>query len=75
MRSSVTTLCPRFAVIGLANLGGTGSSSDLVLALDIFGGPLYFRGVILGEHFPPDDAQRLTEAALGGLDATTSPRR
>jgi hypothetical protein len=55
--------------------GEISPDSDLELAQDIFGGPLYFRGVILGEHFPPDYAQRLTEAALRSLAATTPPRR
>ncbi len=44
--------------------------SDLELAQDIIGGPLYLRGVILGESFPPGYAQRLTEAALRSLGAT-----
>lgn len=44
--------------------------SDLELAQDIIGGPLYLRGVILGEAFPPGYAQRLTEAALRSLGAT-----
>ena len=48
---------------------------DLVIAMDSFGGPLYFRAVILGEKFPPDYPQRLTDAALRALDATTTPRR
>src|SRR5258705_10134298 len=44
--------------------------SDLELAQDLIGGPLYLRGVILGEEFPPGYSQRLTEAALRSLGAT-----
>ena len=55
--------------------GEISPDTDLVLAQDIFGGPLYLHGVILGEHFSPDYAQRLTDAALRGLDATTQPQR
>lgn len=55
--------------------GEISPDSDFVIAQDTFGGPLYFRGVILDEHFPPDYAERLTEAALRALGATTPPRR
>lgn len=44
--------------------------SDLELAQDLIGGPLYLRGVILGEEFPPGYTQRLTDAVLRSLGAT-----
>jgi len=40
---------------------------DLDLAQDLVGGPLYLRGVILGEEFPPGYAERLTDAVLRSL--------
>jgi AcrR family transcriptional regulator len=40
---------------------------DLELAQDLVGGPLYLRGVILGEEFPPGYAERLTDAVLRSL--------
>ncbi len=43
--------------------------SDLELAQDIIGGPLYLRGVILGEEFPPGYSERLTDAVLRALGA------
>ena len=49
--------------------GEIGPDSDLELALDLFGGPLYLRGVILGEEFPTGYAQRLTESVLRSLGA------
>ena len=49
--------------------GEISPDTDLELAQDIFGGPLYFRGIILDENFPPAYAQRLTEAALRSLGA------
>jgi AcrR family transcriptional regulator len=48
---------------------------DLELAQDIFGGPLYFRGIILDEDFSPDYGQRLTESTLRSLGATTPEQR
>lgn len=50
--------------------GEISPDTDLDLAQDLFGGPLYFRGIILGEDFSPDYAQRLTQATLCSLDAT-----
>jgi AcrR family transcriptional regulator len=47
--------------------GEIGPDSDLELAQDLFGGPLYLRGVILGEEFPPGYAQRLTDSVLRSL--------
>jgi len=44
--------------------------SDLELAQDLIGGPLYLRGVILGEEFPPGYSERLTDAVLRSLGAT-----
>ena len=44
--------------------------SDLELAQDLIGGPLYLRGVILGEEFPPGYSERLTDAVLRALGAT-----
>jgi AcrR family transcriptional regulator len=44
--------------------------SDLELAQDLIGGPLYLRGVILDQDFPPGYAERLTDAALRSLGAT-----
>jgi hypothetical protein len=41
--------------------------SDLELAQDLFGGPLYLRGVILGEEFPVGYARRLTDSVLRSL--------
>jgi hypothetical protein len=55
--------------------GEISSDTDLELAQDIFGGPLYFRGIILDENFSPAYAQRLTEAALPSLGATTPEQR
>jgi AcrR family transcriptional regulator len=49
--------------------GEISPDTDLELAQDIFGGPLYFRGIILDENFSPIYAQRLTQAALRSLDA------
>ena len=43
--------------------------TDLELALDPFGGPLYLRGVILDEEFPPGYSERLTDAVLRALGA------
>ena len=43
--------------------------SDLELAQDLIGGPLYLRGVILGEEFPPGYSERLTDAVLRALGA------
>jgi AcrR family transcriptional regulator len=47
--------------------GEIGPDSDLELAQDLFGGPLYLRGVILGEEFPAGYAQRLTDSVLRSL--------
>jgi AcrR family transcriptional regulator len=47
--------------------GEIGPDNDLELAQDLFGGPLYLRGVILDEQFPPGYAQRLTESVLRTL--------
>ena len=47
--------------------GEIGPNSDLELAQDLFGGPLYLRGVILGEEFPAGYAQRLTDSVLRSL--------
>jgi AcrR family transcriptional regulator len=47
--------------------GEIGRDSDLELAQDLFGGPLYLRGVILGEEFPAGYAQRLTDSVLRSL--------
>ena len=44
--------------------------SDLELAQDLIAGPLYLRGVILGEEFPPGYSERLTDAVLRALGAT-----
>ena len=38
--------------------------------LDAVGGPLYLRGVILDQDFPPGYAERLTDAVLRALGAT-----
>ena len=43
--------------------------SDLEIAQDLIGGPLYLRGVILGEEFPPGYSERLTDAVLRALGA------
>jgi AcrR family transcriptional regulator len=42
---------------------------DLELAQDLVGGPLYMRGVILGEEFPPGYAERLADAVLRSVGA------
>ena len=42
---------------------------DLELAQDLFGGPLYLRGVILDQDFPPGYSERLTDAVLRALGA------
>jgi len=55
--------------------GEISPDSDLELAQDIFGGPLYFRGIILNEKFSPGYTQRLTEAALRSLGAATPEQR
>jgi AcrR family transcriptional regulator len=47
--------------------GEIGPDCDLELAQDLFGGPLYLRGVILGEEFPVGYAQRLTDSVLRAL--------
>ena len=44
--------------------------TDLEIAQDLIGGPLYLRGIILGEEFPPGYAERLTDAVLRSLGAT-----
>ena len=49
--------------------GEISPDTDLELAQDLFGGPLYFRGVILAEQFPPGYAERLTDAVLRSLGA------
>jgi AcrR family transcriptional regulator len=49
--------------------GEIGPNSDLELAQDLFGGPLYLRGVILDEEFPAGYAQRLTDSVLRSLGA------
>lgn len=49
--------------------------TDLELAKDMFGGPLWFRGIILDENFPPAYAETLTAAALRSFGATTPQRR
>jgi AcrR family transcriptional regulator len=54
--------------------GEISPDTDLELAQDIIGGPLYFRGIILDENFSPDYAHRLTEAALRSLGAATPER-
>jgi hypothetical protein len=41
---------------------------------DLFGGPLYLRGVILAQDFPPGYAERLTDAVLRSLGAKSSDR-
>jgi AcrR family transcriptional regulator len=43
---------------------------DIELAQDLFGGPLYLRGVILNEEFPAGYAERHTDAVLRSLGAT-----
>jgi AcrR family transcriptional regulator len=55
--------------------GEISPDTDLELAQDIVGGPLYFRGIILGENFSPDYAQRLTDAALRSLGIKTPEQR
>jgi AcrR family transcriptional regulator len=52
--------------------GEIGPDSDLELANDLFGGPLWLRGIILGEEFEPGYAERLSEAVLRSLGATPS---
>ncbi|MBU8810810.1 TetR/AcrR family transcriptional regulator [Mycolicibacterium goodii] len=47
--------------------GEIAPDADFSLVQDLFGGPLYFRGVILDEEFPPDFARRLTESVLRAL--------
>jgi AcrR family transcriptional regulator len=47
--------------------GEIGPDCDLELAQDLVGGPLYLRGVILAEEFPPGYAQRLTDSVLRAL--------
>lgn len=47
--------------------------TDLEIAQDLIGGPLYLRGIILGEAFPPGYAERLTEAVLRSLTAPPTP--
>lgn len=49
--------------------GEVGPDSDLELAQDLIGGPLYLRGAILGEEFPPGYSERLTDAVLRALGA------
>lgn len=44
--------------------------TDLEIAQDLIGGPLYLRGIILGEEFPPRYAERLTDAVPRSLGAT-----
>ena len=46
---------------------------DLELAQDLVGGPLYLRGVILDEEFPPGYAERLTDAVLRILGDAAAP--
>jgi hypothetical protein len=41
---------------------------------DLFGGPLYLRGVILDQDFPPGYAERLTDAVLRSLGAKSPDR-
>jgi AcrR family transcriptional regulator len=55
--------------------GEISPDTDLELAQDMFGGPLYFRGIILDENFSPAYTRRLTEAALRSLGATTPGQR
>ena len=55
--------------------GEISPDTDLDLAQDLFGGLLYWRGIILGEHFPPNYAQRLTQATLRSLDSTAPLKR
>ena len=43
--------------------------TDLEIAQDLIGGPLYLRGIILGEEFPPGYTERLTDAVLRSLGA------
>jgi Tetracyclin repressor-like, C-terminal domain len=47
---------------------------DLELAQDLFGGPLYLRGVILDQDFPPGYAERLTDAVFRSLGAKSPDR-
>ena len=42
----------------------------LEIAQDLIGGPLYLRGITLGEEFPPHYAERLTDAVPRSLGAT-----
>jgi hypothetical protein len=44
--------------------GEIGPDIDIELAHDLIGGPLYLRGIILDEEFPPDYAERLASATL-----------
>jgi hypothetical protein len=55
--------------------GEISPDTDLELAQDIIGGPLYFRGIILDENFSPDYAQRLAVAALRSVGAATAEQR
>jgi hypothetical protein len=43
-------------------------------AQDLFSGPLYLRGVILDQDFPPGYAERLTDAVLRSLGAKSPDR-
>jgi hypothetical protein len=47
--------------------------TDLELAQDIIGGPLYFRGIILDENFSPVYAQRPADAVLRARRHAGSP--
>jgi hypothetical protein len=55
--------------------GEIAPDADLELAQDLFGGPLYLRGAILGEEFPPGYAERLADAVLRYLGAKAPPGR
>lgn len=54
--------------------GEIAPDSDPEMAQDMFGGPLYFKGVILDEDFPTDFAQRLTDGVLRSLGAVRLTR-
>jgi AcrR family transcriptional regulator len=49
--------------------GEIAPDTNVELAQDLFGGPLYLRGAILGEEFPPGYAEQLTDTVLRALAA------
>jgi AcrR family transcriptional regulator len=49
--------------------GEIAPDTNVELAQDLFGGPLYLRGAILGEEFPAGYAEQLTDTVLRALAA------